>query len=90
MAIPLLRTKFYIPPTQPALVRRSRLTNLINESLARKLTVLSAPPGFGKTTLLSEWVPTSQRCVAWLCLEEADNDPIRFWSYFIAALQTLQ
>ena len=90
MAMPLLRTKFYIPPTQPALVRRSRLTNLINESLGGKLTLLSAPPGFGKTTLLSEWAPSSQRRVAWLCLEEADNDPIRFWSYFIAALQTLQ
>ena len=90
MSMALLRTKFYIPPTQPTLVRRSRLTNLINGSMARKLTVLSAPPGFGKTTLLSEWVPSSQRPVAWLWLEEADNDPSRFWSYFIAALQTLQ
>ncbi len=90
MTIPLLRTKFYVPPLQPGFVHRPRLTNLINESLARKLTLVSAPPGFGKTTLLGEWIPTSQRCVVWLSVEEADNDPIRFWSYFIAALQTLQ
>ncbi len=60
MAIPLLRSKLYIPPPQPGLVHRPRLTNLINEGLARKLTLVSAPAGFGKTTLLSEWIPTSR------------------------------
>jgi ATP/maltotriose-dependent transcriptional regulator MalT len=89
MATPLLRTKFYIPPTQPGLVHRPRLTERINQNLARKLTLVSAPPGFGKTTLLSEWIPASQRRVGWLSLEEADNDPMRFWHYFIAALQAL-
>ena len=90
MASPLLQTKLYIHPAQPGLVHRPRLTSLINEGLPRKLTLVSAPPGFGKTTLLSEWIPTSRRCVAWLSLEEAENDPIRFWNYVIAALQTLQ
>jgi ATP/maltotriose-dependent transcriptional regulator MalT len=90
MSIPLLRTKLYIPPPQPGLVHRPRLTQLINEGLNRKLTLISAPAGFGKTTLLSEWILTSPRRVAWLSLEEADNDPTRFWAYFLAALQVLQ
>jgi LuxR family maltose regulon positive regulatory protein len=90
MAIPLLRTKFYIPPPQPGLVHRPRLTQLINENLNRKLTLISAPAGFGKTTLLSEWILTSPRRVAWLSLESADNDPARFWSYIMAALEMLQ
>ncbi len=90
MAEPLLQTKFYIPPLQPGIVRRPRLTQTINEGLARKITLISAPVGFGKSTLLSEWIPTSRRPVAWLSLEEADNDPSRFWAYFLAALETLQ
>ena len=90
MVIPLLRTKLFIPPPQSGLVHRPRLTNLINEGLTRKLTLISAPAGFGKTTLLSEWIPTSRRPVTCLSLEEADNDPIRFWTYFMAALQMLQ
>jgi LuxR family maltose regulon positive regulatory protein len=90
MAIPLLRTKLYIPPLQSSLVHRPRLTQLINEGLARKLTLISAPAGFGKTTLLCEWIPTSQRKVSWLSLEDADNDPTRFWAYFMAALRAIQ
>jgi LuxR family maltose regulon positive regulatory protein len=90
MAIPLLWTKLYIPPPQPGLVRRPRLTQLINENLNRKLTLISAPAGFGKTTLISEWILTSPRRVTWLSIEGADNDPARFWSYFMAALQMLQ
>ena len=66
MVIPLLRTKLYIPPPQPGLVHRPRLTLLINDGLNRKLTLISAPAGFGKTTLLIEWVLTSPRRVAWL------------------------
>lgn len=89
MSVPLLRTKLYIPPPQPGLVHRPRLTRQINEGLARKLTLVCAPAGFGKTTLLSEWIPTSRRSVAWLSLEDADNDPARFWTYFLAALQML-
>jgi LuxR family maltose regulon positive regulatory protein len=82
------------------LVPRPRLIERLNDGLRRKLTLISAPAGFGKTTLLSEWVhsPLSPggrgqgegRRVAWLSLDEGDNDPARFWAYFVAALQTVE
>jgi LuxR family maltose regulon positive regulatory protein len=90
MSIPLLQTKFYIPPPQPNFVHRPRLMDWINEGLTRKLTLISAPAGFGKTTLLSDWFLTTQRRVTWLSLDQADNDPTRFWAYFLAGLQMLQ
>ncbi len=71
----LLTTKLYLPPARSNLVPRPRLTRRLNEGLTRKLTLISAPAGFGKTTLLSEWIPHSQRCVAWVSLDEGDNDP---------------
>jgi LuxR family maltose regulon positive regulatory protein len=85
----LLNTKLYIPRGRRDLVLRPRLTERLNAGLERKLTLISAPAGFGKTTLLSEWIPTSERCVSWVWLDEDDNDPSRFWAYFIAALQML-
>ena len=87
---PLLTTKLYIPPTRPNLVPRPHLSRRLNESLSRKLTLVSAPAGFGKTTVLSEWISQHQPAVAWLSLDEGDNDPIRFWAYFISGLQQLQ
>jgi LuxR family maltose regulon positive regulatory protein len=88
----LLITKLFIPPAPPELVRRPRLLDKIQATLNYKLTMVSAPAGFGKTTLLSEMIRNSQppTPAAWLSLEEADNDPSRFWEYFITALQTLQ
>jgi LuxR family maltose regulon positive regulatory protein len=83
----LLRTKLYLPSGRPHLVARPRLIAHLNEGLTRPLTLLSAPPGFGKTTLLSEWVAQVKPRVAWLVLDGDDSDPVRFWSYFIAALQ---
>jgi LuxR family maltose regulon positive regulatory protein len=62
----------------------------LNEGLDARLTLISAPAGFGKTTLLSEWIPHSPRCVVWVSLDAGDNDPIRFWTYGIATLQLLQ
>ncbi len=85
----LLRTKLYLPSGRPHLVARPRLTTRLNEGLTRPLTLLSAPPGFGKTTLLSEWIAQVKPRVAWLVLDADDNDPVRFWSYFIAALQQI-
>ena len=61
----------------------------LDEGVTRPLILLSAPPGFGKTTLLSEWVAQNKQRVAWLVLDADDNDPVRFWSYFIAALQQI-
>ena len=94
MATPLLTTKLYIPPVRPELVSRPRLIKRLNEGLHRKLTLISAPAGFGKTTLLSEWVHrrsevTPPLPVAWVSLDEGDNDPARFLAYVVAALQTL-
>ena len=89
IASPLLTTKLYIPPPRPNRVPRSRLIARLNDAAARPLTLITAPAGFGKTTLLSEWIPRSQHCVTWLSLDDGDNDSIRFWMYVIAALQKL-
>ena len=86
---PLLATKLYLPRPRLNLVPRPRLTARLNQAQTLPLTLLAAPAGFGKTTLLSEWIPTSEQCVCWLSLDDGDNDPVRFWMYFVAALQTL-
>ena len=92
MEASLLTTKLNIPLARPQLVRRPRLMERLLEGLNNNLILVSAPAGFGKTTLVSEWVHSSRPPVptAWLSLEEGENDPVRFWDYFIAALQTLQ
>ena len=87
--IEILSTKLFIPRPRSILVSRPRLTERLNAGLDGKLTLVAAPAGFGKTTLLSEWIPQSPRCVTWLSLDEGDSDPPRFWIYFIAALQML-
>jgi LuxR family transcriptional regulator, maltose regulon positive regulatory protein len=86
----LLRTKIFIPRAHPDVVDRLWLDRRLEEGLQRKVTVLSAPAGFGKTTLLSCWVKSAERPVAWFSIDEGDNDPTRFWSYFIAALQAVE
>ena len=92
MSTPILATKLYIPPPRPKIVLRPRLIERLNEGSAagRKLTLISAPAGFGKTTLVSEWVAGCGRPVAWLSLDEGDNDPTRFLTYLVAALQTIR
>ncbi|HSL29745.1 MAG TPA: LuxR C-terminal-related transcriptional regulator [Anaerolineales bacterium] len=87
--IELLRTKLFIPRPRKNLVTRPRLVDCLNEGLDKKLTLIAAPAGFGKTTLLSDWIPQSPRCVTWLSLDNGDNDPVKFWAYFIASLQSL-
>jgi LuxR family maltose regulon positive regulatory protein len=89
MSTPILATKLYVPPPRPKVVLRPRLIERLDEDLYRKLTLVSAPAGFGKTTLLSEWVAGCERPAAWLSLDEGDNDPTRFVSYLVAALQTI-
>ena len=89
MSTPILATKLYLPPPRPKAVLRPRLIDRLNEGLQRKLTLISAPAGFGKTTLTSAWVAGCGRSVAWLSLDERDNDPVRFLSYLVAALQTI-
>jgi LuxR family maltose regulon positive regulatory protein len=71
------------------MVPRPRLVERLNAGLHRKLTLVSAPAGFGKTTLLGEWTANTERPFAWLSLDEGDNDPARFLAYFVAALQTV-
>jgi LuxR family maltose regulon positive regulatory protein len=85
----LLKTKLFIPRPRSNLVSRPRLTQRLNAGLDGRLTLIAAPAGFGKTTLLSEWIPQSPRCVTWLSLDEGDNDPARFWAYLIASVQQI-
>src|SRR6266571_2711688 len=89
MPTPILATKLYIPRLRPNVVSRPRLLERLNEGLHRKLTLISAPAGFGKTTLVSEWVEGIERPAAWLSLDEGENDPARFLTYLVAALQTI-
>jgi LuxR family maltose regulon positive regulatory protein len=89
MVTPLLATKLYIPPVRPDCVPRPHLIERLNKGLHRKLTLLSAPAGFGKSTLLGEWAQQSASPVAWVSLDTGDSDPARFWAYLIAALQTI-
>ncbi len=88
MVTKLLRTKLNVPLVRRELVHRHRLASRLEEALqaGHRLTLLSAPAGFGKTTLLGEWV-RGLRSVAWLSLDEGDNDPARFWTYVLAALE---
>ena len=96
MSAPILLTKLFIPTNRPALVSRSRLIEQLNRSLHHKLTLISAPAGFGKTTLVTDWLQSkgdetsSPFWVAWLSLDEGDNDVARFLTYLITALNRIQ
>ncbi len=87
MSTPVLVTKLFLPPTRPKAVPRPRLLARLDEGLRRKLTLVSAPAGFGKTTLVGAWVAGCGRWVAWLSLDGRDGDPVRFLTYLVAALQ---
>ncbi|HEX6551571.1 MAG TPA: LuxR C-terminal-related transcriptional regulator [Ktedonobacteraceae bacterium] len=88
---PLLATKLHVPRPRARLVSRAHLVERLQQGMARqlKLTLISAPAGFGKTTLLAQWFAENGLPAAWLSLEAEDNDPTRFLSYLIAALRTL-
>ncbi|MCB0193434.1 MAG: hypothetical protein KDJ65_15915 [Anaerolineae bacterium] len=87
--VPLLRTKLHRPEPGLGHIPRSHLINYLNHNSQRKLTLVSAPAGFGKTTLIAEWLQTGSRKVAWLSLDEADRNFVRFMRYIVAALQTI-
>ncbi|KAB8144829.1 AAA family ATPase [Chloroflexia bacterium SDU3-3] len=82
----LLRTKLIPPEPRPDLVARSRVSQLLNVSAARRYTLVAAPAGFGKTTALSTWAREARQRVAWVGLDASDSDPMRFWAYVIAAM----
>jgi len=90
--LPPLNTKFCIPPARPNIVQRTRLVQRIETGIAsnHKLTLISAPAGFGKTTLISDWGNETRIPVAWVSLDGGDNDLTRFLGYCIAALQTIK
>jgi ATP/maltotriose-dependent transcriptional regulator MalT len=106
MRTPLLATKFHIQLVRPKSVRRHGLVDRLSAGLGRKLTLVSAPAGFGKSTLVGEWVQELQAAppttddggerphdscrVAWLSLDENDNDYARFFTYLIGALQSIE
>ena len=95
MPSPLLLTKLFVPTSRPELVSRLSLIDQLNGGLHRKLTLISAPAGFGKTTLVTDWLQSqgddesSPFLMGWLSLDEDDNDPIRFLTYLISALNRI-
>ena len=91
MAGPLLETKLHVPRWRRGLVARPRLSERLSRGAESAVTLVSAPAGFGKTTLLAEWLaaaPADGRSVAWLSLDRRDNDPALYWTYLVAALKT--
>src|SRR4051794_13433837 len=88
----IIQTKLYVPSRRGAMVSRARLLERLNRGLDSRLMLVSAPAGFGKTTLLASWLVSTaqtQRLTAWLSLDQTDNDPTAFWTYVIAAIQTV-
>ena len=89
MSMPLLQTKLFAPLSHSNLVRRPRLIEKLNGGSTRRLTLISAPAGFGKTTLVSDWLAQGQQGAGWLALDEDDNDIVRFLAYVVAALRNV-
>ena len=91
MAGPLLEVKLHVPRRRRGVVPRPRLSDRLSHGTESALTLVSAPAGFGKTTLLTEWLaasPADGRSTAWLSLDQRDNDPSLFWTYLVTALKT--
>ncbi|HEY1352084.1 MAG TPA: AAA family ATPase, partial [Ktedonobacteraceae bacterium] len=85
----VLATKLSIPGLRPRAIGLPRLIERLNEGLQHNLVLVSAPAGFGKTTLVSAWARASAHPTAWLSLDEGDSDPVRFLTYLVAAVQTV-
>jgi len=86
----MLLTKLHIPPAGNNIVHRSALHEKLNSGLNRKLILVSAPAGFGKTTVVSDWINQNKIPAAWFSLDNGDNDPIFFLSYIISGIQSIQ
>src|SRR4051812_12615012 len=86
---PLIAVKQTVPPSRPGAVLRTRLHDRLRRTAGTRLTTVVAPAGWGKTTLLSGWAhdPAETRTVVWVSLDEADDDPVRFWTYVLTALR---
>ncbi|MCB0117035.1 MAG: hypothetical protein KDD84_23205, partial [Caldilineaceae bacterium] len=89
MPTSILATKLFVPSPRPDLITRTRLIERLDAGRHRKLTLVCAPAGFGKTTLVTAWNATSPRPPAWLALDEEDSDATRFFAYFVSALRTV-
>jgi LuxR family transcriptional regulator, maltose regulon positive regulatory protein len=89
MPEPIIATKINVPPPRTGLVARPRLLALLDEAAARGLALVAAPAGFGKSTLVAEWLRQTRRPAAWLAIDRHDNDPARFLAYLVRALQPL-
>lgn len=88
LSTPLITTKFHIPPSRADFVPRPQLHAILEAGSRQPLTLVSAPPGFGKTMLAADWIDSQDKSrIAWLSLDESDDLPALFWKYFITALQ---
>ena len=86
----LLKTRFYIPPLRKQSVVRQALIDKLKQSSGGQLVVVSAPAGYGKTTLVSQWLHTNPHTFAWLAIDHSQSSPALFWEYVIGALQNVQ
>ncbi|MCD6400357.1 MAG: hypothetical protein J7L73_00360 [Anaerolineales bacterium] len=84
----ILKTKLFIPPLREGNISRRRLIELVNKNIKEKVLLVSAPAGYGKTTLLAEWVTQTKFPVAWLSLDATENNPISFLTYIISSVQS--
>jgi LuxR family transcriptional regulator, maltose regulon positive regulatory protein len=89
MATPILQTKLHIPVLRSNLVRRPRLIEQLKAGVEKRLVLISAPAGYGKTTLIVEWLMETKLPTAWLSLDEGDNDPVRFFYYLVSSIRTI-
>ena len=85
----ILKTKLFIPPLREGTISRPKLIELVNKNIKKKVMLVSAPAGFGKSTLLAEWVAQSKLPVAWISLDQSENDPISFLTYLISSIQSI-
>src|SRR5690349_7826176 len=86
MAYPLIATKLLVPRLRREVVHRARLHELMDQGARSRLTLISAPAGFGKTTLLVDWLAVRNAAAVWISLDATDNEAAAFWAYLIAAV----